>query len=187
MRNQLRRSRWVRLNVDNPALKLRRTGPPPTPDDVSRPGRRKHTLHLSGNSTSEGVAGVRITRLEAAPEPRHPLLRSAVGERLRVHSTRRAGLQPVITDGSCRPQALFQVAAFHHPASLHRVGPHPGVTVSLKLECDAQLIGPRGLAALEFLYLAHRTEQVLHVMPQLVRQNVSLGEIAFGSEAGVQD
>ena len=61
--------------------------------------------------------------------------------------------------------------------------PDPREKIGLELEADRQLVGPRLVGpALQCVDLVADPQQVLDVMPDLVRDHVGLGEIARGFE-----
>jgi hypothetical protein len=66
------------------------------------------------------------------------------------------------------------------------VGPHPGVAIGLKLQSNRQLVGEIGAGGPCPAHLGLGAEQVLHVVPDFVRQNVGLGEVSGRSEAPLQ-
>ena len=47
----------------------------------------------------EGIAGLRVARLQTFSEPRHALLRGAVRPAFRLNRTTRHFLEPVVSDG----------------------------------------------------------------------------------------
>src|SRR5215471_4284003 len=65
------------------------------------------------------------------------------------------------------------------PLLLSMVSPYPGKAVGLQLDPNLELIAfDRVHAALRFLHLGQDSEQILHVMTDLVRDHVGLGELA---------
>ena len=85
----------------------------------------------------------------------------------------------VVADRGRGVEALLDVAGLDEAALLGGVAPDAGVAVGLELEPDGQLVGLLGAGAL--LRLAHLVagaEQVLHVVPELVGEDVDAGEVA---------
>ncbi|MDR6357907.1 hypothetical protein Q3H58_004578 [Pseudomonas psychrotolerans] len=98
-------------------------------------------------------------------------------------------LQAIVTDGIGRVQGLFQVARFQPVQPLLGVvGPDAGVAVGLQLQADRQAGGTLGgdTPTPRRFHLARGTGEVLHVVADLVGDDVGAGEIAVGAEALLQ-
>src|SRR5215212_3393635 len=139
---------------------------------------RAYSLRFAGlDRAGERVAGGRLAVLVAAAEPPASLLRGAVRPLLRIDLTLGRLLDPVVADGGRRVEAVVDVGLRQllEKARRDRVrGPDAGVAVGLELGADGRALGP-GPAALGAL---ERPEQVLDVMPVLVRDHVRLRERA---------
>jgi hypothetical protein len=74
----------------------------------------------------------------------------------------------------------LNIAGLDEPPLLLRVVcPHPGKAVGLQLDSHLQFIGLDLVhAALRLLYLRQDSQQILHVVADLVRNHVGLGELA---------
>ena len=133
---------------------------------------------LLGSAVTEGVAGFDLAVRQASFEPRHPLGRGSVRERLSVDATRSGALKPIIADGSRRVQSLLDIALLQDATLLRAVGPDTRKTIRLKLQPDRHGIRPSGILLLKAARLCIDPEQMLHVMSQLVSEHVRLREIA---------
>src|SRR5262249_2175018 len=151
---------------------------------LSMPGMRRPCLQLR---RGERVAGADRARLEAGHEPALALRRAAVGEAVRHHVALRPSLQGIVADRRRGLHGGLDVArlderrlALALQVVVLELRPHAGETIGLHL--DPHLDGVRlGLAAgrlLQLLCLRQDAEQVLHVMADLVRDHVSLRELA---------
>src|SRR5262245_4379045 len=91
-----------------------------------------------------------------------------------------APLQSIIADGRSRLHGRLDIAGLDEaPLLLRVVRPHPGKAVGLQLDPNLELIAfDRVHAALRFLHLGQDSEQILHVVVDLVRDHVGLGELA---------
>src|SRR5581483_1038772 len=133
---------------------------------------------------AEGVAPGRLAAPVAAVEPLLTLCGGSVGPRLRVHAPLRRLLDAVVADGRGRVESLVHVLLGEVGDVAGRNGvprPDAGVAVGLQLGADGAALRPlRGPRA-------ERAEQVLRVVPVLVRDHVRLGErAALCAEAIVQ-
>src|SRR5690606_34141542 len=130
----------------------------------------------------ERIAGVGVAGVEAGPEPLLALGGGAVGEALRHHIALRLLLQRVVADRAGGIERLFDVARFEHLTL--RVGmmrPDTGETVGLQFDLHRDGVGLRlrqGLLAL--VGIAEDADRVLHVMADLVCDDIGLREIAGG-------
>ena len=94
----------------------------------------------------------------------------------------------VVADRAGRVQGLVDVAGLEDVArALGVMAPDAGVAVGLQLEADGKRVASRLVRALlRRVHLVGDAEQVLHVMPDLVRDHVGLGEVAGRAEAVLQ-
>src|SRR6185436_12748581 len=119
---------------------------------------------------------LRISGIEAAPEGAHPLLGSSVGEGVGHHPALHLLLQPIVADGVRRGERLLEVARAELPHRARVVSPHAGIAIGLQLVAHRSLGGFR----------PGRAGQLLHVVPDLVRDHVGLGEVARRAKARLQ-
>ena len=90
----------------------------------------------------------------------------------------------VVADGRGRAQAALDVLGVDDVALLRIEAPDARVTIGLQLEAHRQRVTRPLVGALRLrVELAHRAEQVLHVVPDLVRDHVRLREVARRAEA----
>src|SRR5688572_2134076 len=89
-------------------------------------------LMCSGFVDREGVAFVRVARLESATEPLHALLAGAVRPCLRVHILAGGLLDAVVADSGGGGERLFQVPWFEQSSLFRAVAPHSGEAVGLQ-------------------------------------------------------
>src|SRR5262245_54564008 len=91
-----------------------------------------------------------------------------------------APLQSIIVDGRSRLHGRLDIAGLDEtPLLLRVVRPHSGKAVGLQLDSHLQFIGLDLVhAALRLLYLGQDSQQILHVVADLVRNHVGLGELA---------
>src|SRR5262245_20888937 len=126
------------------------------------------------------VAARKLARLQAGHERLRALCRRAVGERVRNDVALAAPLQAIVADGGCCLHGRLDVAWLDHPPLFFGVvRPDPGEAIGLQLDPHLQLVGIALVhAALHRLHPRQNAEQVLHVMADLVRDYVGLGELA---------
>src|SRR5215218_4077238 len=137
----------------------------------------------AAGSAPERVAGGRVARLEPLVEPLGPLLGRAVGPRLRVDADAGARLDPVVTDGGRRAQAFLEVARLEVALLVDGLCPHAGEAVGLELHLDRELVLPARVLLLELADLALDPRHRLDVVPDLVRDDIRLREVARRPEA----
>jgi hypothetical protein len=128
----------------------------------------------------EGIALIDIAAFDSALEPGHALRRGAVGERVGNGVATRLLLQAVVADGAGSVQPFLDVACLDDVArAIGVVGPDPGQAIGLELKAHRQGVGLglAGTAARRF-HLVQDAKQVLHVVTNLVRDDVRLGKIA---------
>src|SRR3954470_24134490 len=104
-------------------------------------------------------------------------------ERVDVYVPRLLLLNPVIADRGCRVQCFVDITLLQASARLGRLRPHAGVTVSLQLQTDGELVGFRSIRFLRLPHALISADEMLHMMSELMRDYISLGEISRRSEA----
>src|SRR3954447_7160887 len=128
------------------------------------------------------VAGLHRALLVAGHEPLLALRSGAVGETVGHHPARRLPLQRIVADRGCRPQCRIDVALFDEARTLllFAVDPDAGKTIRLQLDLDLQRIGFRFAAGLllQPLHAWQDAEQILDMMPRLMRDDVGRRELA---------
>src|SRR5208282_2889116 len=127
------------------------------------------------------IAGRDLALLETVRKPPLALLGSAVGEGIGYDIALRLLLQAVVTDGGSGLQRLIDIAGIEEIVLLLRpVRPHAGETIGLQF--DAHLQAVRLGAARRRLLLLHdarkNAELILHVMADLVGDDIGLGKLA---------
>src|SRR6185503_1259815 len=133
----------------------------------------------------ESIARARVAAAQARGEPALPVGRGAVRERIGRHGPPRTALQPVVADGRRGREPFVEVTGLEHARGLIRViGPDAREAVGLKLHRNLQAVGP-GLvrALLSRTHLLRSAEQRLHVMTDLVADDVRRREIAGAAHA----
>jgi hypothetical protein len=86
----------------------------------------------------------------------------------------------IITDGRCRTQSFFEIAGLDQVAfPLGVMTPDTGVTIGLKFHADREGVGfhLRHLSS-EAMHLFCDAEEVLHVMTDLVGDNIRLRKVS---------
>src|SRR3990170_6903688 len=136
----------------------------------------------------EGVASLELAALIAAFEPTHALGRRAMGESVRHDIALRLFLDAIVADGARRVESLFDVAGLDDVLGLLGViGPDAGKTVGLELHAHLERIAFSLVHALaQGLDLIGDAQELLHVMADLMGEDVGLGEVAGGPEAVLQ-
>src|SRR5258706_10846211 len=134
----------------------------------------------------EGVAARDLSRIQTGLKPLHALLRRSVGELLGTYVAGRHLLQPVVSHCGRRAQPSFDVRLMYDIALLGRVRPHAREAVRLQFQAYRQRIRLRWLALPHALYFALDAQQLLHVMSDLMRDHVGLGEFPGRSETAFQ-
>ena len=95
-------------------------------------------------------------------------------------------LDPVVADRGGGGEPLLDVARLEDLALRRLVAPDAGVAVGLELEADRELVGSVGPLLLRLPHLGLGAHQALHVVAELVGDDVGLGEVAGGAEALLQ-
>src|SRR5690242_9106778 len=158
-----------------------REGPRP---HKSQP-RIKFRLKLIG---IESIAAFELAALITALEPALALGRGAVSEGVRHDIALRLLLDLVVADRARRIQRVVDIAGLDDVfALLGVIGEDAGEAIGLQFDAHLQSIR-LGLAhALPHrLHLIHDAEQLLHVMADLVGDDIGLREIALYAEAVLQ-
>ena len=103
-----------------------------------------------------------------------------MGESIGHNIALAAPLQSIVADGRRRLHGRLDIAGLNEaPLLLCVVRPHPGKAVGLQLDAHLKLIAlNRVHGALRFLHLGQDSEQILHVMTDLVRDHIGLRELA---------
>src|SRR5262245_8967575 len=145
-----------------------------------------NTPRILSRCRPERVAGARVARLHPALEPGDALRRRAVRDAVGHHAAGRLALQAIVSNRGGGSQRLVGVArleldAAGPKASLLRCGvaPDAGVAVRLQLEGDRRAVRARSRP----LHAFGGPQQVLHVMTDLVRDDIRLREVAGRAEA----
>ena len=112
---------------------------------------------------------------------RRRAVREAVGHDIAL----RAALDRVVADGGGGVQRLVDVARLENAFRLGVVGPDPGEAIRLQLGAHRQS-ARADLAGLPRLRLLQNAEKLLDMVADLMRQHVSLGEVAGRAEALLQ-
>ena len=91
-----------------------------------------------------------------------------------------AAPRSIVADGRRRLHGRLHIAGLDEaPLLLRVVCPNPGKAVGLQLDAHLKLIAlNRVHGALRFLHLGQDSEQILHVMADLMRDHVGLRELA---------
>src|SRR5205823_10948511 len=125
--------------------------------------------------------------IEAGLEPATPLLRGPMRERLGNHVALGTLLNLIISDRCGGAQPFLRVARIEKVALLREESPHARIAVGLELEAHRQIVSsPRARSLRLRVELSHRSQQVLHVVTDLVRDHVRLREIAWRAEPIVE-
>lgn len=103
-----------------------------------------------------------------------------MGEGIGHNVTLRLSLQSIIPDGGCRLQCGVHISWFNEvPLCVASVSPDASKAIGLQLNADLQTVG-LGLihGTLRLLRFWQHTEQVLHVVTNLVANHIGLRELA---------
>jgi len=95
-------------------------------------------------------------------------------------------LQAIITDGRRSAQCRCHVSFFEQPALLCGMRPDPGKAIGLEFKFHRERVRLARIAFLKLMDLTFDSNQFLHVVPELVRQNVRLRKLTGRSEPPVQ-
>src|SRR4029079_5264330 len=136
----------------------------------------------------EGVTLFELAALITPGEPAYPLLGRAMGEGIAHDVTLRLLLDLVVADRGSGLHCALDVTRLNDVLHLLRVVcPHAGEAVGLQFDADLERIGLALVHALpDRLNLIHDAEKLLHVMADLVRDHIGLGEIARRMETVLQ-
>src|SRR5262245_11282441 len=133
----------------------------------------------------EGIAACHLSRPQPIHEPAHALLRGAVGKRVRYDVALAPTLQAIVANSGGGLHSCLDVARLDEPPLFLRVvSPDSGQAVRLQLHVNLELIGLDLIhTALRLLHLRQYSKQVLHVMTDVMRDDIGLGELtAFASD-----
>src|SRR5262249_39825043 len=134
----------------------------------------------------EGVAAEDLARLQASVEPALALVGAPMGEGVgndvalglpeRVVTCRRRGAQRTLHVSRLDERRLALTAQI----LVLVVGPEASEAICLQLDLHLDVVRRRPAAggALHLLRLGQNAEQILHVMPDLVRDHVGLRKLA---------
>src|SRR5947209_7643950 len=143
-------------------------------------------LHRRASSRRERIAPPHVARVEAGAEPAGALLGGAVGPGLGVHLAGGLLLNPVVAHGGGGAQAVVEVPRIEDVALLGRIAPDARQAVGLKLQLHRQRVGAARVLLLQTFDLVADPQQLLHVMAELVGDDVGLRELARRAEAVAQ-
>src|SRR5262249_33732282 len=103
-----------------------------------------------------------------------------MGEGVRHNIALAASLQSVITNCRRRLQGRLHITGLDEPPLfLAVVSPHPSEAVGLQLDANLEMLDLDLIhTALRLLHLRQDSKQVLHVVTDLVRDHIGLGELA---------
>jgi hypothetical protein len=109
-----------------------------------------------------------------------------VCEALRSHPTAAHALDPIVTNRRGSFERLADVVTFEESAPGRRVRPDTGVTVGLQFHAHRQLVRPRRIATLRLSHLRVGSRERLHMMSDLMREDVGLREVPWCAKALLQ-
>ena len=100
-----------------------------------------------------------------------------MGEGIRHGVPLGLALQPVVADRGGGLHRLLDIACLEDMTGAVGVaGPDAGEAIGLQLQADGRRVGPGLGTAPRRVHLVHDAQQVLHVMPDLVRDHIGAGE-----------
>src|SRR5438034_3785931 len=138
---------------------------------------------VASDARAERVTHAGVSRLEPGPKPLRSLPGRPVGPGFRIHPLARRTLDAIVPHGRRGVERLFQVTRLQQVLVVGTVAPYAGIAVGLQLQPDGQLVR---LAEVPFLLSAHallRSQEVLDVVAELVRDHVRLREVPGCAEA----
>jgi hypothetical protein len=142
--------------------------------DVDVRRQRSAALKVSQSSTEP--------RLKPALNQRMRCSGTSVREGIRHHGPALTALERVVADRGRGVDGFLGVARLEHVAVLaDAIGIDAREAVRLQLEAHRELIRGIGIALLQPAHLVGDAEQVLDVVPDLVRHDVSAREVAGGA------
>src|SRR5215475_2927904 len=126
------------------------------------------------------VAARRRARFEAGGEPTHALLRRAVRKRIGNDVALSLLLQHVVANGRCGLQCGLDIARLEElPFLLRAVCPYACKAVRLQFDTHLDLVGLGPThAALHLLHLWQDANDVLHMVTDLVGDDIGLRKLA---------
>ena len=146
---------------------------------------RWSALQFRFSELEEQFRLLEIARLQPASEPADALLARAVRERIGDDIPARLLLQLIVADRCGSLHRCLDIAPLQDlPRAIGMMGPHPRQKIGLQLQPHREFIRFRLAAGglLEGLYFVAPTEQVLHVMTDLMRDDVCLRKISRRSK-----
>jgi hypothetical protein len=136
-----------------------------------------------GSPVAERIAGFDLTSRQASLEPRASLRRRSVCKRLGVDSTVCRALNAVVADGGGGVETFFNVTLLENASLLGAMSPDAGEAIGLQFEPHRHGVRVGWVLLLKATSLRIDAEQVLNVMPQLVREDIRFREVAGRAEA----
>src|SRR5688572_33244822 len=124
--------------------------------------------------SSERIAGFRAAGLVAALEPTRAFSGGSVRPFLRLHGACRLALQTIVPDRRCGLECTVEIPGFEQLALLGRVRPDAGEAVRLQLEAYRCAVLTLHGAARGFVHPIIDVQQMLHMVTDLVRDDVGL-------------
>lgn len=111
-----------------------------------------------------------------------------MSECVRNNISLRLLLKPVIADGTCRIQRLFNVTRLKDLLRfVGMIGPDPGKKIRLQLKTNRESLVLRFAQTLALsLHFRHDAELVLNVMPYFMGDDVRPGKIARRTEPSLE-
>ncbi len=119
-------------------------------------------------------------------QPLLPLRARPMRPRLRTHRPSTHLLQVVVAHRSCGRQRSLHVIRIHNPPRLRRVRPHSRKTVSLQLQIHRKRIPLTRILLRQPSLTPFNPQQLLDMMPQLMRDHVGLRELRRASSKLLQ-
>src|SRR5205823_11677654 len=134
----------------------------------------------------EGVTRLDLSGREATLEPGASLRGGAMGEGLGVDATGRRALNAIVAHRRRGVQPFLNVSLMEQTTLLGRVPPDAGEAIGLQLEPNGDGICIAGILALQATRLRVDAQKMLYMMPELVRQDISLREITGRTKAALK-
>ena len=105
-------------------------------------------------------------------------------ERVRHDSTLRLALETVVANGVCRAKSFLNIPFFEETLVFGLTGPYPCEEIGLELETHRQIVSlSLACSGLSGVNPVGNPQQPLDVMPNLVSDHISLGEITWRAQA----
>ena len=109
-----------------------------------------------------------------------------MSERVGLHPASRLILNPIVANCRRGVERFLRIALLEDVALRGRVPPDSGEAVGLQLETHRELIGRVGARFLRLADARIDTAQMLHVVPELVGDDIRLREITGRAEPAAQ-